>query len=125
MELDMRYCLLFFFISTIAFGEENEVKAKEEKPLVVPIKDKGSAQSVMMIDAKSRAQDFLKAYDLLKKEKASARVFYKLTNGNVVTNIVDISLFEGNTLFLFKVSSLQGVKYLVVPIEELQEIGSL
>lgn len=109
----------------MAFAQETKEEKKEEKPIVVPIKEKDSNHSFMMIDAKSRAQDFLKAYDLLKREKASARVFFKLTNGSIITNIVDISLFEGNTLFLFKVSSLQGVKYAVVPIEELQEIGSL
>ncbi len=119
----MRY-LLIFLISTTLFAEEKmEEKEKQEKPLVVPVKT--GEKSVMMIDAKDRAGDFLKAYSLLKQEKASARIFFKLTNGTIITNIVDLSLFQGNTLFLFKVSSLQGVKYTVVPIEEIQEIGNL
>jgi hypothetical protein len=119
----MRYLFLFFILVSTIYSEEKKELSKDEKMIVLPMPE--GSQSVMMIDSKARALDFIKAYDILKREKVSARIFFKLSNGQMITNIIDLSLLEQNTLILFKLTALQGMKYSIIPIEQIKEIGTL
>lgn len=83
------------------------------------------AKSYISIDAKKRAEDYLKAYELLRKDKPSSRIFFKLTNGSSISNIADVQIVENGTLILFKTTTTQGFKYEIVPVEEISSLGHL
>ncbi|MFA5249987.1 MAG: hypothetical protein WC371_01070 [Parachlamydiales bacterium] len=82
-------------------------------------------KSVLAIDAKKRAEDYLKAYELMRKEKPSSKIFFKLANGSSLQNIVDLVVLENGTLILFKTTTSQGLRYEIVPIEEIVLLSHL
>ena len=49
-------------------------------------------QNSMNIDPKHRASDYKDAFEYLRKEKAQNKVFVKLLDGSLVTNIIEMSL---------------------------------
>ena len=108
--------------------EQEKVENKEEKEpkaIAFPTDKTKPQRSIMIIDPKARGEDFVKAFDLLKRDKPSSRIFYRLFNGQTIANIIELSLIDNGTLVLFKVTTTQGLKYLVVSTEDIQEIGHL
>jgi hypothetical protein len=71
------------------------------------------------IDGKSRAHDYLQAFDLLKKEKTANKVQFVLKDNSLITNIIDIQLMEQGSLMVFRFNTTQGIRYRVVPLEEI------
>ena len=84
-----------------------------------------SSPSYTLIDPKMRAQDFKEAFEALRKEKTSAKVFFQLTNGSSVSNIIDMTLMTNATLILFRFNSTQGVQSQLVKVEEIASISYL
>ncbi len=132
----LTYIFIFsFLISTFAFTEpdikiEKNLKNFSLSPKnTVPVKastNKTSAdKSMITIDAKTRAEDYQKAYLLIRKDKPSSRIFFKLADGTILSNIVDITVLENGTLLLFKTTTTQGLKYNVIPVEEIIALGHL
>lgn len=84
-----------------------------------------TAQSYMLIPPSARALDFLQAFELLRKEKSTGKVYFQLTNGSTISNVIEMSLMPNSTLILFRFNSSQGIRFQVVKVEDIQNIGYL
>ncbi|MBS0653588.1 MAG: hypothetical protein JSR39_08730 [Verrucomicrobia bacterium] len=79
--------------------------------------------SSLVIDPKMRAQDFKEAFETLRKEKTTGKVFFQLMNGSTVSNIIDMTLMSNSTLILFRFNSTQGIRFQLVKVEEIASIS--
>ncbi len=77
------------------------------------------------IDAKTRADDYLQAFDMLRKEKSAAKVQFVLKDGSTITNILDIQLMQQGSLMVFRFNSPQGILLRVVGLEEISRLEHL
>ncbi|MBI5273196.1 MAG: hypothetical protein HY861_04355 [Chlamydiia bacterium] len=80
-----------------------------------------TAHSTMLIDPKMRALDFVHAFELLHKDKPTQKINLQTSAGTLM-NIGEMSVADNGTLLFVKVPFNQGVKYAIVPIEEVEEI---
>lgn len=78
-----------------------------------------SSRSIMIIDPKDRANDYVKAWEMLKLEKSMAKVSFELSDGTMISNVIDMKLMPGNTLIVFRYSTPQGILFQVVEVEDL------
>lgn len=79
----------------------------------------------LTIDPKARATDYIQAFDILRKEKTSGKVFFQLKNSSHIINIIEITPMSESSLLLFRSNTQQGIKLQIVPIEEIQGISYL
>jgi hypothetical protein len=103
--------------------EMNQTKEKSSIPILPPNSFAKEQRSIMVIPPKERALDYVKAFELLKLEKPSAKIFFQLSSNKIINNIIDIALLDNGTLLLFKIATTQGTKLVIVPIEDIQEIS--
>ncbi|MBS0605990.1 MAG: hypothetical protein JSR57_03480 [Verrucomicrobia bacterium] len=82
-----------------------------------------SPSSSLVIDPKMRAQDFKEAFETLRKEKTTGKVFFQLMNGSTISNIIDMTLMGNSTLILFRFNSTQGIRFQLVKVEEVASIS--
>lgn len=80
------------------------------------------SRSFLTIDPKARAKDYVAAFELLRKEKPALKIDLQTSSGTL-SNIVDLSVSEEGTLMFVKIPSNQGTKYLILPLEHIQEIA--
>ena len=82
---------------------------------------KGSpTPSYISISLKERALDLQQAFDLLKKEKTTGKVYFQLTDSSTISNIIDVTLLPNSSLFLFRYNTNnQGIKLQVVKVEDI------
>lgn len=126
-------CIFYFsFFSTTTLSAENtNLKAKKTLSSTADIADTLTAaqdkttRSIITIEAKKRADDYLKAYLLIRQSNPSSRIFFKLANGTTLINIADVAVLENGTLMLFKTTTTQGLKNDVIPVEEIISLGHL
>ena len=78
---------------------------------------------VMIIDPQMRAQDLKDALTFLQKTTGKQPVAVTLTDGQKISNIMSINVMPGGTMLVLKVSTVKGVKYHVVGIESVENIG--
>lgn len=107
--------LLFLFFAHAVF-------AQEAPPAAVAATTTTTNKSVMIIDPKARANDFVQAFDLLRKDKPTLKIGVRTSSG-MVMNVTDITAAPGGTLLWIRVLSNQGTKIQVVPVEEMMEIN--
>ena len=88
-----------------------------------PPPQKSGFESTMSIDAKMRAEDYKEAFEALRKEKTTGKVFFQLQNGTTISNIIDMTLMGNSTLILFRFNSTQGIRFQVVKVEEVAFIS--
>lgn len=127
------FCLAL--ISSFAFAQEtapekaegqSKLKKEEVKIIPMPTSSQQTAQrSIMIVQPKEKAADFIQAFELLKKEKPSSRIFFKLYSGKTINNILEVSMLDNGTLILFKVPTSQGTKSHVVSTEDIEEISHI
>ena len=86
---------------------------------------KESINTSIQISLKERGTDYKEAFETLKKEKGGAKVFFQLTNGTTISNIIDMHLTENGHLILFKYNTQQGIKHQVVPVEQIATLSYL
>lgn len=79
-------------------------------------------RSALVIEAKARAEDILKAYDTLKREKPTLKISARTFSGQILSNIVEISAMPNGTLILFRLSSTQGVKSLFISVDDVLDL---
>ncbi len=77
------------------------------------------------IEAKSRMQDLLQAFNVLRKEKGAPKVFILLKNGEKIQQIIDITPMDAYTLAMIRYSTPQGIQLKVIGIEDIDGIMSL
>ncbi|NDD58965.1 MAG: hypothetical protein EBZ47_06940, partial [Chlamydiae bacterium] len=82
-------------------------------------------QNSMSIEPKHRAADYKEAFECLRKEKAQSKVFVKLIDGSLITNIIDMNLMPSNTVFLLRFNTPKGIKLQAIELEMIQGIGYL
>ncbi|MBX7067057.1 MAG: hypothetical protein K1X28_07490 [Parachlamydiales bacterium] len=81
-----------------------------------------SSRSVMIIDPKSRASDFAQAFDFLRKDRPTQKIVIRTMTSELL-NVTDVSPSSGGTLLMVKILSSQGVRTMIVPVEQITEIG--
>jgi hypothetical protein len=115
--------LLFLCSTTTIFAVENAA------PIAKPVEEAAAVhpkmQAIMSIDPQVRALDLKDAFDRLRQEKTSNKVFFDLSDGTRISNVIEMSVIGKGTLVLFKVSSMQGIKLQVVPVEKIVTISHL
>lgn len=121
------FFILLITVLSIQVGakeEAKEKKPKEKTPTkkIQAMSSQSNTKSMMMIDPKDRALDYIKAYEKLRMEVAPAKVYFHIEGEKALNNVLQITLMENNTLLLFRVSTPQGAQYKVVPIEDILEI---
>jgi ActR/RegA family two-component response regulator len=72
-----------------------------------------------VIDLKQRATDYKEAFETLKKEKSSGKIYFELTSGTTIGNIVEMNLMGNGHLIVFKFNSGQGIRQQVVAVEQI------
>lgn len=82
-----------------------------------------SSSPHLAIDPKARASDYVQAFEILRKEKTSGKVFFQLKNSTLISSIIEVTPMNNSSLLLFRYNTAQGIKLQVVPIEEIQGIS--
>ncbi|KPK32859.1 MAG: hypothetical protein AMS24_02995 [Chlamydiae bacterium SM23_39] len=82
-----------------------------------------SLLTTMEIPYRERAQDYLQAYNILKADKTTNSIYFKLKDGSTISNILEINLLNSSTIMFFKISTYSGIKYSFVAIEDVADIG--
>jgi hypothetical protein len=128
----MTVLLLSMLMAIAPSSAEGEKAAKEqmmEKEIQLAgahSQAKGSSgDSLIMINAKDRADDYQKAFQLLRDEKSTAKVYFQLAGGKKISNVIELTIMPGSTLVLFRYSTPQGVKYEVAGVEDIMGISHL
>lgn len=97
----------------------------EPKKAVEPTKKEAAAhmtapsRSLMIIEPKARASDYQKAWEMLKQEKSTSKVYFDLVDGGQISNVIDMKMMPNDTLIVFSFSTPQGIRYQVVEVENI------
>lgn len=100
-------------------------KEFEEKTAAVETNKQrqSGSQEVMIINPEKRAQDFKAAFDLLKSQAQSEKIVFLLTDKSTISGIMEVSVLPGGTMLSFMINTTRGVKYKIIPIEQIQSIS--
>jgi hypothetical protein len=79
-------------------------------------------KSVMIIDPKARANDYVQAFDFLRKDKPTLKIMIRTTQAMFI-GVTDVTASSSGTLLMVKTLSNQGLKTQFVPIEQIMEIN--
>ncbi len=116
--------LPFFLLGGVHAAEQTRVTAAAQAGEIVPSPSAPNiALAYTVIDPKMRAQDFKEAFESLRKEKTAGKVFFQLTNGSTISNIIDMTLMANYTLIMFRFNSTQGIRFQLVKVEEIASIS--
>ena len=86
-------------------------------------KSSGGISEIMVISPELRAQDIQAAIQFLRQHIPTSKPNIKLTDGSLITNIMDVDVMPGGTILIFKITSLKGLQYKVVNIEKVQSLS--
>ena len=129
----MKYLpLLFMFTATLAFSQQTAMQQLQEKMQKAELasthqsEEKHNAPSqsdLLIITPSERVKDYVEAFHILKKEKNTSQIVYVLHDGTMLENINEVSTLPGATMILFKMNTTKGLKYRVVPVEDISHIN--
>ncbi|MBI5274204.1 MAG: hypothetical protein HY860_04030 [Chlamydiales bacterium] len=85
---------------------------------------KSDGAPLMILTPKDRAKDYKDAYDYLMKNTVNPQVFFILKDGTMLKGITDITILSGETILIFKMSTPIGIKYQVVPVENIMSVNT-
>lgn len=85
-------------------------------------KSKGISE-IMIISPELRAKDLQAAIKFLNQHVPTSKPNITLSDGSKITSIMDVDVMPGGTILIFKVTSLKGLRYKVVNIEEVQSLS--
>jgi len=80
-------------------------------------------RSIIMIDPKGRANDYVQAFDFLRKDKPTLKIMVRIMNNMTLANVTEITPMQSGTLLIIKFMSNSGSKVQIVPIEEIMELN--
>src|ERR1700722_12936489 len=107
----MIYNLLLVAHALLAVTPNKETLTRETQSPPPPLVKGSSTASYMLIPLKDRAVDLQQAFDLLKKEKATGKVYFQLSDGTSISNVIDFTLMPNSSLILFRFNTNnQGIK---------------
>src|SRR5579871_3974644 len=75
-----------------------------------------SMTTYMMIPPSQRALDYQQAFEQMRAEKSSGKVYFELADGSTLSNIVDMHVMENSTIILFRYASNQEIRYKAVKV---------
>lgn len=114
----MKYAIIFFLAASLSAQE-----APPTPPTPPAVSAMPNSRSVIVLDPKVRASDYIQAFDYLRKDKPTLKIVILTTSGVIYYNVTDLSITKGGTLFLVKFLSNQGSKTQILPVEEIVEIA--
>lgn len=94
----------------------------EAKMAAMQSSSKVGQSEVMIINPEMRAKDIQESFDYLKKMTPASKLAVKLVNGTLISEILDMQLMKGGTMIIFRTNSIQGQKFQVVKIEDIDTI---
>lgn len=118
-----KYSIFFLASATVGHAAVQTVTPTDTIQSAPPFHSGSSTQSYMMITPAARAQDFQQAYETLKKEKTAGKVYFQLTDGSKIFNVIEMTPLPNSTLVLFRLNSQQGIYFQVVRIEDIANIS--
>jgi hypothetical protein len=120
-----KYTIALLIMAASGHAAMQTVSPKEAvPPMPPPPPAQGSLmQSYMMISPSSRAMDFQQAFEQLRKEKTAGKVYFQLSDGSTISNVIDMTLMPNSTLIIFRYNSNQGVRFQVVKVEDILYIN--
>ncbi len=123
-----KYTIAFLTVATAGHAAVQTVSPKDAadnvQPMAPPEHMQGSTtNSYMMISPTSRAMDFQTAFENLRKEKSTGKVYFQLADGSTISNVIEMTLLPNSTLILFRFNSSQGIRFQVVKVEDIMNIG--
>lgn len=119
--------LAFFLLAVTASGFTAQTITPADATLSAPPPPQppavgASTSSYMMISPASRALDLQQAFELMRAEKSTGKVYFELADGTTISNIIEMHLMQNSTLILFRFNSNQGIRYQVVKVEEIRNL---
>ena len=115
----------FSFLAIAASGFATQTTPTDVNPPTPPLQhtSPGAATSTsMMITPASRALDFQQAFEQMRAEKSTGKVYFELSDGTIISNIIDMHVMQNSTLILFRFNSNQGIRYQVVKVEDIRDL---
>ncbi|MCB1114927.1 MAG: hypothetical protein KDK71_00530 [Chlamydiia bacterium] len=100
----------------------NESLSKGEKTAVAKEAAQKGTSEMMIISPEGRAKDIEAAIAFLKKHAPSTKPSIKLTNGSILSGIINVNVMPGGTLLIIQIASLKGVQYQIEKIENIDTI---
>ena len=109
--------ILPLFLAAALAAQEPSVPEKATLPL-----GSDPEKSVLFIDPKNRANDYMQAFELLHKDKPTLKINLR-TKGGMTIQVNEMTASSSGTLIFAKVPANSGSKYLIIPIEEIAEVS--
>lgn len=111
----MKYCFLpILFFGSALFAQEATPTAAAASTM---------NRSLVMIDPKGRSNDYVQAFDFLRKDKPTQKIMVRIMNGMTLSNVTEITAAQSGTLLMIKFLSNSGNKIQIVPIEDIMELN--
>lgn len=116
---------MMYLLSTLIFLQTQPLEATipSDKEIQALSPKTENSRSVMILDPKSRANDYLEAFNLLKAEKSTAKIVFHLVDGQKISNVIDMKMMPNNTIVVFRYNAPQGVTLRAVEIESIESIN--
>jgi hypothetical protein len=108
------------FLTAISSLAAETPAPKEATP--PPAKTTASMTSYMMIPPSQRALDYQQAFEQMREEKSTGKVYFELADGSTVSNIIDMRVMENSTIILFRYTSNQEIRFKVVKVEDIRDL---
>ena len=99
-----------------------ESKSFEDKMSAAVAPKKTGANDIMIINPDNRAKDFKAAFDILQQEVQGSKIVFTLTDKSTISDIMEIQVLPGGTMLSFMLNTTKGIKYKIVPIEQIKSI---
>ena len=119
----MRYAILltpFFLAAQLSIPDEKE--PAKQAVAAAATKGQSNFSNVLIVEPEARSKDLASAFAFLKKASPATKTTVKLSNGDEIGDILSIDPMEGGTLVIFKINTMQGVKYRVEKIEAIDGV---
>lgn len=98
--------------------------AQETPPPPIPIAAIASTnnKSIFVIDPKARCNDYVQAFETLRRDKPTLKITIRTNSGTTYSNVSDLTASQSGSLLFIKTLSTQGTRITIVPVEEIGEI---
>ncbi len=87
-----------------------------------PAKTTAPMTTYMMISPSERALDYQQAFEQMRAEKSTGKVYFELADGSTISNIIEMHVLQNSTLILFRYTSNQEIRYRVVKVEDIRDL---
>ncbi len=111
--------LLLLTVAVSAHAAQTITPADANASPVPPRHQATAMPSYMVVTPAARAADFQQAFDILKREKSAGKVYFELSDGTIIGNVIDMAPMSNSTVILFRYNSSQGIQFQVVKIEDI------